>query len=357
MKQSHIILSILLLLFLVSCNNEELDDFNFIEDVSEEIDNEDTTDDQEVSDDPNTGDDNDSNDDQEEENQDEENQDEDDTDQDFFLEEFVTPEGDIYYTGTTDCTSTGEYVIDPNKVLESLTISDDLPEEQDLSSYLPPVDTQGQQGSCASWATTYYLKSFQERIAAETTGINESIVFSPSYTYNQITQGICEGTSYESNLEILKNKGAISLGLFPYQDNTCSIQPTDAEDQIAQDYKILDYFYLSGNNMVLEMKELIYTQKPILIAAFLTSDFGEIDDFGLTAYREHIVDYSVPGACHGMLVVGYSDQYNAFKVVNSWGQDWGDAGFVWIDYAAFENVSNPSSTFRVISQAIVVEDL
>ena len=54
-----------------------------------------------------------------------------------------------------------------------------------------------------------------------------------------------------------------------------------------------------------------------------------------------------------MLVVGYSDEYNAFKVVNSWGENWGSDGFVWIDYAAFENASDPSANFRVINNAYV----
>ena len=58
-----------------------------------------------------------------------------------------------------------------------------------------------------------------------------------------------------------------------------------------------------------------------------------------------------------MLVVGFSDEYNAFKLVNSWGEDWGDNGFVWIDYQAFENVSAPSASFRVINQAYVAYDL
>lgn len=58
-----------------------------------------------------------------------------------------------------------------------------------------------------------------------------------------------------------------------------------------------------------------------------------------------------------MVVVGYSDSYNAFKVVNSWGESWGDNGFVWIDYKAFNDILNPNKSFKVINQAIVVFDL
>ena len=36
-----------------------------------------------------------------------------------------------------------------------------------------------------------------------------------------------------------------------------------------------------------------------------------------------------------MLLVGYDDQKSAFKVMNSWGKEWGDNGFSWIDYKFF----------------------
>ena len=138
---------------------------------------------------------------------------------------------------------------------------------------------------------------------------------------------------------------------------SCNIQPSEALNQAAQSNRISEYKYLSGENMVDEMKTLIIDQKPILFSAFLDKEFGVKDAQDFSAYRPHTIDYSEKGGCHAMLVVGYSNSINAFKVVNSWGEDWGDDGFVWIDYAAFENVSDPMATFRVISTAIVAYDL
>jgi len=40
---------------------------------------------------------------------------------------------------------------------------------------------------------------------------------------------------------------------------------------------------------------------------------------------------------HAMCIVGYDDSLQAFKVRNSWGPNWGDAGHVWISYATFLN--------------------
>lgn len=270
--------------------------------------------------------------------------------------QFTTSEAIIYFTGALECTGTGNYAFDDTKVLEDLEIPADLPEDFDLSMLLPPIGNQGRQGSCTSWATTYYLKSFQEHLES---GLpySQDRLMSPAYTYNQITQGICEGTSFEDTLNILIENGTTTLASFPYLDNSCNIQPNDVQNAEAEVNKIADYKYLSGIDMVLEMKALINEQTPILIAAFLTPEFGVVDNQGLTAYRPHTVNYSEAGGCHAMLVVGYSDINNAFKVVNSWGSDWGDNGFVWIDYAAFDNTTDNTADFRVINTAIVVYDL
>ncbi|GGD33234.1 C1 family peptidase [Flavobacterium orientale] len=285
----------------------------------------------------------------------------DDYDDNLFVEElpknqFVADDGTIYFTGLIDLgCNDGNYSVDNSNTVIDLDIPNNLPPSLDLSQFLPPIGNQGQQGSCTSWATTYYLKSFQERIES---GLeyNPNRIMSPSYTYNQITQGICGGTTFESTLEILQEKGAVTIDEFPYFDFTCSSQPTALQNSLAEPNKISGYKYLSGVNMVLEMKTLIHDQTPILISAFLTKNFGKIDSLGLTAYREHAVDPTLKGGCHAMLVVGYSDVYNAFKVVNSWGETWGDDGFVWIDYKAFDEVLNPNYSFKVINKAIVVYD-
>ncbi|WP_299113390.1 C1 family peptidase [uncultured Winogradskyella sp.] len=274
----------------------------------------------------------------------------------IIKDQYKASNGIIYYTGCNSCTSDGTYSFDSNNVLLDLEILDDLPEEHDLSNYLPPIGDQGRQGSCVSWASTYYLKSIQKRIEASPP-YNLSTIMSPSYTYNQITEGICEGTPINSALEILKDKGTTPLQIFPYFDNTCSIQPTEEQDEMAIENKIDSYKYLCGENMILEMKTLIVEETPILISVFLTSEFAKTDVLGLTAYREHNIDFSIPGGCHAMLVVGYSEAYNAFKVVNSWGEDWGDNGFVWIDYAAFDNVLDEEANFKVISTALIANDL
>jgi cathepsin K len=269
--------------------------------------------------------------------------------------QFIAEDGTIYHTGSLDCSGESFYY-DPLNTLDNLEIPANLAQNIDLSAFLPPVGNQGAQGSCVSWACTYYLKSFQEHLQYGIP-LNETTAMSPAYTYNQLAQGVCNGTYIHSTLDILVEKGTVSMQEFPYQYFTCSTQPTMAQNAMAAPNKMSHYKYLSGNNMVQEMKTLLTQQQPIIIAALLTSKFGKIDNMGLSAYRPHVVEKSYKLGCHAMLVVGYSDSNNAFKVVNSWGDNWGDDGFVWIDYAAFENVSDSNNNFRVILKALVAYDL
>ncbi len=65
----------------------------------------------------------------------------------------------------------------------------------------------------------------------------------------------------------------------------------------------------------------------------LDPEFGKKDALGLSAYCPHQVKMDQIYRSHAMLVVGYSDQFKGFKLVNSWGEGWGveiRALFGWI---------------------------
>lgn len=266
---------------------------------------------------------------------------------------FTDEEGNSFLTGI-DCENPSpDYSVSQDILLENLEIPDDLPTEFDLNTLVPPVGNQGMQGSCVSWAVTYYTKSIQEKVQFNHE-YNTSTLMSPAYTYNQLAKGTCGGTSITQTLDLLKEQGTTGLDVFPYIENNCANLPNEEQTNLAINNKISDYKNLSGHNMVNEMKTLLVQLKPIIISAILDGEFGKRDTSGITAYREHKVDYK-NGRCHAMTVVGYSDENNAFKVVNSWGTSWGDNGYVWIDYKAFENVLS-NDDFRVITSAYVAFD-
>jgi cathepsin K len=272
-----------------------------------------------------------------------------------YGEVFISEDGEEYWMGCENsyCYGFSAGAPESEKTLQNLVIPNNLPTSFDLSNFLPEVGNQGRLGSCTAWATAYYGRSLLHNFS-ENNSRTEGIRLSPSFIYNQITKGQCKGTSIPLSLQLLVDQGASEWDVFPYQSNGCNVQPNAAQRANASNFKMNDFKFLSGENLVAEVKTLITMGNPVVVAMGLDPEFGKKDELGLSAYRPHQVKKDKIFGAHAMLVVGYSDQYKAFKLVNSWGEGWGDQGFVWVDYQAFENVFDVNNPFRVLCQALVV---
>ena len=89
------------------------------------------------------------------------------------------------------------------------------------SSYFPPVGNQGQQGSCAAWATGYYSNTFLQAKLHDWTDThngNTHHLMSPAWTYNKINGGQDSGSTFEDNYNVMKTIGQASLATMPYSD-------------------------------------------------------------------------------------------------------------------------------------------
>lgn len=247
------------------------------------------------------------------------------------------------------------YEIPPGDIAQ-IDINIPFPESHDLSSFLPPVGSQGEQGSCVGWATGYYLKSFQENLEAfnnDQTDSNRQM--SPAFVYNQIKVGTCaDGSKIPDALALIFNSGIVSWQEMPYDYEQCDTQPTEMQQDLAQVNKISSFAALNGDLLFEQTKAFLLNNQPIVIAISVDrSYFGEIDSDGDAVYR----GFENNDGAHAMLLVGYDDQKNAFKAVNSWGRNWGNDGFVWIDYKAFQEVMDVNSDFKVICEAWVTTDI
>lgn len=242
----------------------------------------------------------------------------------------------------------------PDEDVAEVDIEIDYPEAHDLSEFLPPVDSQGNQGSCVAWATGYYMKSFQENYENQVNGeVGADVMLSPSFIFNQIKIQPCSGSQIADALELLKLSGTPQWNIMPYNENDCSLQPTDLQRFLAEENRIESYFYLNGEILLEQTKAFLLQNKPVVIAIAIDRNYFGAKEEGVAVYRKF---KKVDGA-HAMLVVGYDDAMNAFKVVNSWGQQWGNQGFVWIDYKAFEEANDPESDFKILCEAWVSDDL
>lgn len=223
---------------------------------------------------------------------------------------------------------------------------DELPRRVDLSAEFPPPGNQGAQGSCVAWATGYALRSYQHHIRSRaslvTNGhIDSSRVFSPAFIYNQINNGRDAGSLFSDALQLMQTRGVAPLQYMPYSQNDYTSMPSQTALAVAQNYRIAFWKQVSVNEPI-ELKSQLNAGYPIIIGATIDQGF---DNAGKGFVWNQVTGKQLGG--HAMLVIGYDDDRNAFRVLNSWGTSWGDGGYYWLDYNLFP---------RVVNEAFVAKD-
>lgn len=225
-----------------------------------------------------------------------------------------------------------------------------LPQVVDYShsEYLPPVGEQNE-NSCVGWATGYYLRTYQQAKdigweVRESGSRVDSHTFSPSFIYNQVNHGVDEGAYLEDAAKLLINKGAATLESFPYVPGDYHTQPEQDAIESAYPHRIGEWRILYTENdtdqyIIQKTKEYLNTGDLVVAGSKIGFKFHYpyIDQNG----RSIITTDYYPSYKHAYTIVGYddnmvtSDGIGAFKLVNSWGQQWGDKGFSYISYKAF----------------------
>ncbi|MHC4914823.1 MAG: C1 family peptidase, partial [Planctomycetota bacterium] len=86
-------------------------------------------------------------------------------------------------------------------------------------SWFPPIRTQGSQGSCAAFSTTYYTMTYMVARARgwDVTGTENTNKFSPKWTYNMINGGSDGGSWITTAYSVMQTNGCATWADFPYQ--------------------------------------------------------------------------------------------------------------------------------------------
>jgi hypothetical protein len=244
----------------------------------------------------------------------------------------------------------------------------DLPDSVDNSTeiWFPPIGNQDGEGSCTAWATTYYLKTFQE---AQERDLDlskclweggyygypsvafQDQVFSPDFIYHLINGGRDHGSWFWDAIDTMEGIGAASWANMPYDPRDSSTWPAEAAWRQAPLYRNEAYFLLplvnpekpedlEDDSWINDLKSLLAGENLAVIGvdANLYSTLSEVDLWTSNTYV-------YPSVNHANTIVGYdkdfgpytennvAGKYGAFKVANSWGVGgWEKVpdGFYWI---------------------------
>jgi hypothetical protein len=223
--------------------------------------------------------------------------------------------------------------IDPNLLIYDTTkidTSKNIASAYSLRSFAPPVLSQGELGSCVSWATAYAGLTIVKGIE-----LNQKIdPYSPLNLYIRykllMNESPCSyGASVPYALNILKNNGCLKFNTFK---NSCDANVSKDEEYSD---KLFSYSVIDPNH-INKIKSAISSKMPVSIAIKCYSGDSwhnaKLNNGLWSGYASGIVNGG-----HAMCLIGYDDskEGGAFEIMNSWGEDWGDKGFFWIKYNDF----------------------
>ena len=220
--------------------------------------------------------------------------------------------------------------------------SGNLPGSVDLSPECPAVYDQGGLGSCTANALAGLYQFLLMKLGKPS--------FTPSRLMIYWGERAIEGTKLEDagangddGMTFLQTKGACPESTWPYDESRFTeMPPTPAWSQ-AYAHKIADPVTIDNTN-INEIKSCLATGYPI---AFGFVAFPELESPQVAA--SGTLPMPTPGeqpiGGHEVLLVGYDDATQSFKVRNSWGPGWGLQGYFLMPYAYATNLQL-ASDFR-----------
>lgn len=188
------------------------------------------------------------------------------------------------------------------------------------------VKNQGSCGSCWAFGT---LGSYEGVIKVETgqdTDLSEQwLVDCDDSAYG------CDG-GWCAFDEIDKNGGAILEQCYPYraQDQSCQVQNCSYE------FPLENYYDVGGQNDISRIKEAIYDYGPVYATVYVDSAFQNY-----TGGVFNNTSNSQPN--HAIVLCGWDDSLGsngAWLLKNSYSENWGNNGYMWIEYGANSVGSN-----------------
>ncbi|MBC8175727.1 MAG: DUF1565 domain-containing protein, partial [Candidatus Marinimicrobia bacterium] len=211
----------------------------------------------------------------------------------------------------------------------------------DLSENLPPIRSQGGQGSCVAWATGYYYKTYQEWQEHNWDVTTEDHQFSPAFIYNHINGGQDAGSYVSDAFKALLDLGCATWFDMPYTDENYTNLPDEETYFNAINYRCEDVFYINMFEDLESVKNHLLDSNLVVFCINIYEHFYDIGDHNYTYCVNTFYGDYVGGHC--VTICGFDDDRptedgpGAFKIVNSWGPDWGDNGYFWMSYEAVQN--------------------
>lgn len=193
---------------------------------------------------------------------------------------------------------------------------------QTTRPFVDSIIDQGPIGSCCGCATVQSLMVLRHRAGLPHILLSEASIYGPG------SGGRDQGMTIEEGIRLLSGQGAVPADVIDPRDwrgYWNKSWPSGWRD-IAKDYRATEWFELPTHN---HMVSAVLSGWPVVFGVMWPGGGG-----------------------HAIVGYGYDPIRDVWKIVNSWGSGWGDAGFGELDR---RTVDNGSRTFGAWAPAAMID--
>ncbi|OXG00813.1 papain like protease [Flavobacterium araucananum] len=207
---------------------------------------------------------------------------------------------------------------------------------------LPVALNQGYKGSCVAYSIAHARTLLNKESKTLANGSpNYEAYASADYLYEKykFNKNSCDnGVFFIEALDALKTEGTPSyadMGLV-----NCGVLPTASQEKNAKKNRVNDYYRLpseTGKPILEDIKRQIANGNPVIIGIKVDYDFGS------NSIRLWDKNSSGFYGNHAVVLTGYDDEKQAFRLLNSWGSSWGENGYIWATYRKIQEAISPDA--------------
>lgn len=227
--------------------------------------------------------------------------------------------------------------------------AEDLPASHFFDKYAPPIISQ-KGGTCVGFSSLYYGLSIMYNIEHDYTDFAEKYAnsFDPYFIYSIVHNAdeTCDdGLIMYDAMQTLSKIGSKKMFYpsFLTCDSSWDEDKFSRTVKYTEPYKIKNFYFINPaeDGFTNKVKQIVNYDMPVIIGAKITNSlfsYSENNTNGVSSnglWSPSDDEEEVGG--HAMCVVGYDDNRfgGSFKIVNSWGYDFGENGYLWLKYEDF----------------------
>lgn len=214
-----------------------------------------------------------------------------------------------------------------------------MPKKVDLRAWCPPIEDQGNLGSCTAQAGVALLEYFERRAYAK--HLDASRLFLYKATRNLLRWTGDTGAFLRTTMKAMVLFGVPPEEYWPYRIVDFDREPSSFCYAFAASYRALRYYRLDPPGQPLAVNlQAVRTS----VAAGLPTMFGFTVYNSIPPLGDGKGEIPFPGpgdrveGGHAVVAVGFDDEKKiggdtgALLIRNSWGVGWGASGYGWLPY-------------------------